>query len=178
MRRDDTREGRNMKKTKWRRRLRGTCKWGGVTLCILFSGLLLVSERWPFNVQYWPCENSDIMVIDGGISIVWTTPPDPLGYVRTTVSRMPASSATRWHFGWFHWYREEWVRDMLYTTTYLTVPVWFLLASAILPTGYLFWTDRKAKPGHCAACGYSLTGNTSGTCPECGAETTAARAAT
>jgi len=23
-------------------------------------------------------------------------------------------------------------------------------------------------PGHCTACGYDLTGNTSGVCPECG----------
>jgi hypothetical protein len=23
-------------------------------------------------------------------------------------------------------------------------------------------------PGHCVTCGYDLTGNTSGTCPECG----------
>ena len=27
---------------------------------------------------------------------------------------------------------------------------------------------RKPKPGHCQQCGYNLTGNESGTCPECG----------
>lgn len=26
----------------------------------------------------------------------------------------------------------------------------------------------RAEPGHCASCGYNLTGNTSGVCPECG----------
>ena len=34
---------------------------------------------------------------------------------------------------------------------------------------------RKARglpqPGDCPSCGYDLTGNVSGTCPECGART-------
>ena len=36
---------------------------------------------------------------------------------------------------------------------------------------YLFWRDwrePKSRPGYCQKCGYSLTGNTSGVCPECG----------
>jgi hypothetical protein len=42
----------------------------------------------------------------------------------------------------------------------------FLLAFALtfLPSRYLF----RHPPGHCQHCGYSLTGNTSGVCPECG----------
>ncbi len=35
---------------------------------------------------------------------------------------------------------------------------------------------RRRRPGRCTSCGYDLTGNQSGTCPECGA-TTVARAA-
>ena len=27
---------------------------------------------------------------------------------------------------------------------------------------------RKPGPGHCRKCGYDLTGNVSGKCPECG----------
>ena len=30
-----------------------------------------------------------------------------------------------------------------------------------------------ARTGHCAACGYNLSGNVSGTCPECGTSTSA-----
>ena len=60
--------------------------------------------------------------------------------------------------------------ERLYTTTYVNVPLWFLFLLIALPTGWLFWSDHKRKkPGHCPSCGYSLTGNTSGTCPECGA---------
>ena len=41
---------------------------------------------------------------------------------------------------------------------------------AVLPAIWLF-TRRKAAPcaaGTCSRCGYNLTGNTSGVCPECG----------
>ena len=30
------------------------------------------------------------------------------------------------------------------------------------------WRRRPSRRGVCARCGYDLTGNTSGTCPECG----------
>lgn len=32
------------------------------------------------------------------------------------------------------------------------------------------WRDGQSVAGLCIGCGYDLTGNTSGTCPECGAE--------
>jgi rubrerythrin len=33
-----------------------------------------------------------------------------------------------------------------------------------------WWWDRRSKTrfGHCQKCGYNLTGNVSGVCPECG----------
>ncbi|MCC6358656.1 MAG: hypothetical protein IT450_07930 [Phycisphaerales bacterium] len=35
--------------------------------------------------------------------------------------------------------------------------------------GLFWWLDRRRpRPGCCSACGYDLTGNVSGTCPECG----------
>ena len=54
----------------------------------------------------------------------------------------------------------------------LVVPHWFLtLIFTILPTIWLFkWNKRrKLGPNACLACGYDLTGNESGQCPECGA---------
>ncbi len=51
-------------------------------------------------------------------------------------------------------------------------PFWFVLLLTV-PVPYLWWRAlrRKARRrscGLCAACGYNLTGNTSGACPECG----------
>ncbi len=44
-----------------------------------------------------------------------------------------------------------------------------IFAAVAVPTGALWWLDRRRFPaGHCQTCGYNLTGNVSGRCPECG----------
>lgn len=43
------------------------------------------------------------------------------------------------------------------------------LVALAIPTALLWITDRSRPPsGHCQKCGYDLTGNISGRCPECG----------
>jgi hypothetical protein len=55
-------------------------------------------------------------------------------------------------------------------------PVWsVLLVTLLFPvhTAFLWWLDRRRiPPGHCQTCGYNLTGNVSGVCPECGTNVT------
>ncbi len=50
------------------------------------------------------------------------------------------------------------------------VPLYAVFATVAVPTllAWRFW-PKPLKPGHCR-CGYDLTGNTSGVCPECGVE--------
>jgi len=49
------------------------------------------------------------------------------------------------------------------------LPFWFLLLFFGIPT-LLLWRSDRPRTGHCRTCGYNLTGNVSGVCPECGAK--------
>lgn len=51
----------------------------------------------------------------------------------------------------------------------VVIPEWLLLLAIVLPTGLLFYRDRRPPRGRCQGCGYNLTGNTPATCPVCGA---------
>jgi len=56
------------------------------------------------------------------------------------------------------------------TTAYCWYPLWPALPVVVIPTALLWFVDRRRRilPGHCQKCGYNLTGNVSGRCPECG----------
>lgn len=71
-------------------------------------------------------------------------------------------------------------RRALGTLTYnpelliLDVPVWSASVLLALPTALLWYLDRRRdRPGFCPDCGYNLTGNITGRCPECGTPTPA-----
>ena len=50
----------------------------------------------------------------------------------------------------------------------LAMPMWIVLASILVPTIVLWRQNRHIPHSHCQNCGYNLTGNVSGRCPECG----------
>ena len=52
----------------------------------------------------------------------------------------------------------------------LQLPLSVVFAATFVPTLFFWlWALRRRVPqGHCRTCGYDLTGNTSGICPECG----------
>lgn len=51
----------------------------------------------------------------------------------------------------------------------LFVPLWIPFLAFGVPSLVLWWLDRRRPTaGHCPHCGYNLTGNVSGRCPECG----------
>jgi hypothetical protein len=55
--------------------------------------------------------------------------------------------------------------------TVIRFVVWIPAACAVALAGALWVRDRRrAWPGQCVHCGYNLTGNISGRCPECGRE--------
>jgi hypothetical protein len=55
----------------------------------------------------------------------------------------------------------------------IAMPYWALVAASLLPLGIrpLAWSWRRVRRRRanvCRGCGYDLTGNVSGVCPECG----------
>lgn len=52
-------------------------------------------------------------------------------------------------------------------TVTLTIPMWMIFLLVLAPTALFWWKDRRRPPGRCR-CGYLLTGNITGICPECG----------
>ena len=60
----------------------------------------------------------------------------------------------------------------IFATQIYVIPHWFLvLVFAIVPAIWLFKRNKRRKlgPNTCPSCGYDLTGNETGECPECGA---------
>ena len=64
------------------------------------------------------------------------------------------------------------VRSFIGFQLRVTTPFWsILIATLVLPAVYgWYWNRlrRRKTRGLCISCGYNLTGNTSGVCPECG----------
>ena len=69
-------------------------------------------------------------------------------------------------FGYTHWGH----RTNRYVM--LAIPHWSLVAMSLIVGATRWWPTLRAQSRRrrhlCLACGYSLTGNVSGTCPECG----------
>lgn len=48
-------------------------------------------------------------------------------------------------------------------------PIWTMMTPFIALVGWSYWIERRQRRlSVCSACGYDLTGNVSGVCPECG----------
>ena len=52
---------------------------------------------------------------------------------------------------------------------YVTIAAFTVSGGLFVLSFAQLWREWRRKPfGHCQKCGYNLTGNTSGVCPECG----------
>src|SRR5262249_30991088 len=84
--------------------------------------------------------------------------------------RWPAKNGGEWHFGdgGFRWERTDGhcgVAMIYVDITEALVLFWLI---CILSTLEGALKDRLLPAGFCRQCGYDLTGNVSGVCPECG----------
>lgn len=69
------------------------------------------------------------------------------------------------------WWKGVWLVGCVLVLSgnwYFLLPLWVTLVVIGFTAGGFFYFTRRFPPGHCRKCGYDLTGNVSGVCPECG----------
>ncbi len=139
-----------------RPRTRRIAKWIGVVACVLLA-VAWVGSAW-FTV-FWANNCTAIFTKGGAIHLNNAYPAygGPLGWSfwgPTGVDSRPVLLPHRYSSPGF--------------PLRIAIPLWIPLLIFAVPTFILWRRDRRHPPGHCQRCGYDLTGNVSGRCPECG----------
>lgn len=133
-------------------------KWLGTFGCGLILGLWAISIAAPFCYN-WAFRAA--VVWEGKLVFTWYTVSFPnLGW-QSLPRVLPWGMIASYGFDWP-------ILDL--TRTYIVLPFWLLLLVALIPTAILWYRDCRIPVGHCQKCGYNLTGNVSGRCPECGTD--------
>jgi hypothetical protein len=143
----------------------------GLSSFILLVWLASLPWSWQYtSVQASPTD-SDVISFWGlhegcfGLSKYMPAPP-PTGSIVATSgpeSSWRVEKAESWWPKWKPLYRRS------PGSGTIRLPLWIPLLIVAIPTALVFRRDRR-RIRHCP-CGYDLTGNTSGVCPECGVKT-------
>lgn len=156
--------------------------WIGGFVSLSILALWLISLRFGDNLYFRGARS--LFAIDNGMltSVVLIPPGDPslhrhqywdvplsraLGLGRL-LDELSWSSSPAVYIGLSRpeFSRTVWRNGVSYR---MSLPLWLMLIAVALPTWFLWRRDRRRiPPGHCQRCGYNLTGNTTGVCPECG----------
>ena len=135
-------------------RARRVMKWAGLVSCILLVVAWAASVFRPFG---YSGPNVAWVSGNGVIFVNWRTIDFRLNFLERWVSFGPDDSL-------------GFKRPRIYGMKKFTIPYWCILLPIAIPTYILWRRDRRKPEGCCQECGYDLTGNESGTCPECGTE--------
>jgi hypothetical protein len=149
-------------------------KWVATVLCLLIVLAAVANLRW-CAIGVNSGGNYAVEVCGGAFAFWWKVQtvqwiiPKTAMPQRWWVTDYPvgASDPPRW----FWWWLQARVPRRCFQAgqRWVTIPLWIPLVLLAGPTAYLWRTDRRRIPaGHCQTCGYNLTGNVSGRCPECG----------
>lgn len=154
-------------------------KWTGLAATLLLTAAMIASY-WYWPSRFWtsPASKSSwrIQIVPGGMKLIQANGPFPWTHYRSRTAR------TQFHeaigiappkpvdpFMWAPTFDPS--TKASGSIQIFSVPMWMPLVLVAVPTGILFYRDRKPKPGCCAKCRYDLTGLNGNTCPECGTKT-------
>lgn len=147
-------------------------KWAGTIVCIVLGGTIIATRWFVVGSSFTAGSQVYTTALAGGV--IWAAAPygdiDPwnTSWIETRAVEVASSSKIgRLKPPDLVWWPSKtglgarrWV---------IRFSLWIPLVIVGLLTASLWWLDRRRPlPGHCR-CGYNLTGNTSGRCPECGA---------
>ena len=144
-----------------RRQLRWWLKWAGLVACVTIAGLWGMAARWQVYVDAGRWEFAMVAGRIGCSHVMF----DVGSGTRSILGYEPETWKDRFGLSWPE--SGPWSSGTHYWS--LEVPLWWLFLIAGIPSAYAWYRDRQSwAPGHCSKCGYNLTGNVSGRCPECG----------
>ena len=170
-----------------RLRIRRIAKWAGLALCVLLALAFAATPLWYFG---WQSRTWSVVVMSGSVHLIGLELIGAKGYT----GGMPQWQFNRNLYTPAQWTSQlsGWVsieasseetttmRTLAGTTrpikthkpSYIILPIWIPFLLLLVPTALLWWHDRRYRfpSGHCNKCGYDLTGNVSGRCPEGGTE--------
>ncbi len=132
-------------------RIRRPAFWIGLAACILTAGLWMMSLTFQTacstgktGVTFFLRRGSVGVFRSAGVNAGW---------------HFSRSQATAWWWPKFGSVGKAW---------YGFIPCWCPLVVFAAPTVVLWCRAHKCLENGCQKCGYDLTGNVSGVCPECG----------
>jgi hypothetical protein len=145
----------------------------------IYALTLLVLVMWPLSYRFTPQAKVgplSALVHRGGAVVLLAIGPGDVWLERTEGGFFVRHTfAQREYITVFPQYTEWWPQYFSHNGTLthrsvLQFPMGVVGLPLLLLSGLIGWRQWKHRPkaGHCPACRYNLTGNTSGRCPECG----------
>ena len=139
-------------------RVRRVAKWAGVVCLVLLIAAFCLSRYWFFALSVG---NIHVGAISGNLAMLYA----PGFGFEWSFRKVWEISPPRTRLLYFYYKSSPTSRG---SRRVVSFPLWIPFVLVALPTAFLWWRDqRRIPPGYCRKCGYDLTGNVSGACPEC-----------
>jgi len=166
-----------------RSRTRYVLTLAGTVLCLLMLLGFFLSLKWSFHYVYGSSWRDKLLLTRGVIVLRWASgnrKTEPFVQVTDTGILRPARgfNVGQWRPSYIRPFQGLRPTRVTYSGTPGTpgalaavgyqIPLWIPFCVVFPPTAFLLWRDRGFRKGCCQHCGYDLTGNVSGICPECG----------